>query len=155
LVRSGRQQQEVKLSIKSELLALQQTNSDGILHAAEVVAWARKNTESRLHAAIEWDDATAAEAHRLWQVRQLIQIHVVADDGAPTLVSLSLDRKAGGGYRSISDVAKRPDLRDIMLQDALDELNRVQAKYQRVTELASVWQEAEQIRTRTRRKRAA
>ena len=128
---------------------------DGILHAPAVVSWARANPDSALHNAIEWDNDRAADAHRLWQVRQLIQLHVTTEDGAPQLVSLSFDRKGTGGYRSISDVVKVPDLRAIMLQDALDELQRVQIKYQRVQELASIWQEAEQVRTRSRRRKAA
>lgn len=137
------------MSIRSELLSIQHACPDGVLHASDVVAWAKENAESALHSAIEWNNKKAADAHRLWQVRQLIQLHVVTEDGAPQLVSLSIDRKVGGGYRSVSDVVEKPDLRAILLQDALDELERVQAKYQRVEALATVWQEAETVRARS------
>ena len=50
----------------------------------------------------------------------------------------------------MADVLPRPDLRDIMLADALRELERMQAKYEHVSELASVWAEAERVRARQR-----
>lgn len=136
------------MTIKSELLTIQHASTDNILHAGDVVEWARDNPESALHRAIEWNNQKAADAHRLWQVRQLIAVHVVSDDGAPMVVSLSIDRNAAGGYRAISDVAEKPDLREIMLADALAELERVQLKYQRVTELSKVWEEADAVKTR-------
>lgn len=152
--------EETKLSIRSELLSIQHATPDNILHAADVVEWAQANSESALHRSIQWDDRKAAHEYRLWQVRQLITIHVVQEDSTPLLVSLSIDRIEGGGYRSISDVLPVPDLRAIMLADALAELQRVQAKYQRVEELQRVWQEAESARReqqqpRTRQRRGA
>lgn len=130
------------MSVKSELLEIQAADENGMLHPSSVVAWARANSDSELHRMIEWNDRRAADAHRLWQVRQLIQLHVVAEDGSPQLVSLTIDRRAGGGYRSMPDVLRTPDLREVLLQDALNELDRVRAKYERVTELARVWAEA-------------
>lgn len=143
------------MTIKTELLQIQTANAEHILFPLEVVTWARTNPDSALHRAIEWDNQRAADAHRLWQVRQLIQLHVTSEDGAPQMVSLTFDRKANGGYRSIDDVVRVPQLREIMLQDALDELNRVQAKFQKVTELTKVWEEANTVRQRSRRRRAA
>lgn len=133
------------MSIKSELLSLQHSDPQNTLHVADAVRWARENPTSLLHGALEWDDRVAAEAHRFSQVRQLIAVHVLNDEGAPMVVSLSIDRKAGGGYRDITDVGARPDLRQIMLADALNELERVRVKYERVQELASVWDEADRI----------
>ncbi len=135
------------MTIASELLALQQASTDGKLHCREVVEWARENPASALHSAIEWDDTKAAASYRIWQVRHLIELHITSGNGGPVLVSLSVDRGANGGYRLMSDVAAAPDLREIMLQDALAELERVQRKYSRITELARVWEEAEKVRS--------
>ncbi len=145
------------MSIKSELLRIQQADPDNVLRPVEVVEWAAENKDSDLYRALEWDDPTAAHQHRLWQVRQLIMIHVTTEDRTPLLVSLSIDRRnEGGGYRAISDVADHPDLREIMLADALAELERVQTKYARVQELAEVWREADKVQaTRPRRTRRA
>lgn len=145
------------MSIKTELLAIQQADPGHVLHVSDVKEWARENTHSALFRSIEWDNDIAAERHRDWQIRQLIQIHVISEDRTPMLVNLSIDRVAGGGYRSVSDVIGVKDLREIMLADALAELQRVQLKYQRVTELSSVWIEAERVRTqpRVRQRRGA
>ena len=146
------------MTIKSELLGLQHSDPQNVLRVETVVQWARENPDSLLHRAIEWNDVRAAEAHRYHQVRQLIAVHVLSDEGAPLVVSLSIDRKAGGGYRDLSDVGRVPELRAVMLQDALDELERVREKYARVQELSKVWEEAERIAAEspqpTRRRRA-
>ena len=80
-----------------------------------------------------------------------------ADNTRTNWPCLSIDRKAGGGYRKMSDVLKAPDLREIMLADALAELERVQLKYARVEELARVWAEAAAVEQRigARRRRRA
>lgn len=143
------------MSIKSELLAIQLANQDRMLHCNEVVAWAKKNTRSELHAALDWDDKSAAHKFRLSQVRQLITLHIVSADRAPQMVSLTIDRKDGGGYRSISDVLAMPSLREIMLEDALLELERMKARFARVQELATVWDAAQEVRVKTPRRKKA
>lgn len=142
------------MSIKDELLALKQASDDGLLHADLVVDWAEANPASSLHAQFQWDDVIAAREFRIYQARRLIQLHVVAEDGSPQMVSLSFDRTKGGGYRSLSDVLQSRDLSDIMLADALAELERVQKRYERVKELTSVWAEVNQVRVRRSRRKA-
>lgn len=141
------------MTIRTELLALQAAADDGILHPRLVVEWARDNPRSALHAAIEWDDTKAAEEYRVWQVRHLIRLNIQQDSGTPTFVSLSIDRMKGGGYRAVSDVIAAPDLRAIMLRDALAELERMQAKYESLTALSDVWEAADRVRKRTGAKR--
>lgn len=134
------------MTIKSELLAIQDASTDGILHCNKVVEWARTHPESALYSVIEWENEKAADEYRLWQVRKLIQLHIISEDGDPVVVSLSVDQRSGGGYRSVSDVIKVPDLREIMLQDALNELERMHRKFARVEALAGVWREVEVVR---------
>jgi hypothetical protein len=134
------------MSIRSELLSLQHSDPQNVLHAEDAISWAAENPNSDLHAALEWNDQKAAHEHRLSQVRHLIQLHVVNDDSTPMLVSLSIDRRRGGGYRSLDEVGRVPELREVLLADALAELERVQTKYARVTELMRVWEEAERAR---------
>ena len=137
--------------IKAELLALQARSSDKMLHAHKVVAWARAHPKSAIFSEIEWDAEKAATEYRLWQVRRLIQIHVTVAAGTPVLVSLTLDRGGGGGYRAIDDVVADRDMSAVMLKDALNELTRIQAKYARVSDLVSVWAEVERVRVRASR----
>jgi hypothetical protein len=122
--------------IGTELLKLR--DKEGKISAAGAVEWAAKNKKSHLHAALEWDDAIAGVAHRVWQVRNLIAVHVLDAEGSRRFVSLSIDR-GEGGYRQISDVMSSADLRKVMLDDALAELERMQKKYRHLQELETVW----------------
>lgn len=136
------------MTIKSELMNIQHAHPENVLHPNDVVEWAKDNPGSLVYKSLEWDDKRAAEGYRLAQVRRLIQIHVVTEEYQPMVVSLSIDRKAGGGYRDMQDVGAKPDLRQIMLDDALAELERVKAKYSRLQELVSVWEATEQVAAR-------
>jgi len=134
--------------IGDELLALQ--NDEGKINPAEAVEWARTNVDSHLHAKLEWDDSVAGEKYRIWQVRTLISVHIVDSEGARKFVSLSIDRKEGG-YRPINEVLARIDLREVMLRDALEELERVQRKYQHLQELSEVWAARDRVKRRRRK----
>lgn len=133
------------MSIESELLLIK--GKKKLLLAEDALEWAEKNEDSDLHKSLEWDDTKAAREHRLWQVRRLISIHVSFEaDGGRRMVSLTIDRvKPGGGYRDINDVLKSRSLYDIMLKDALMELDRLRLKYERIKELEPVWEAADEV----------
>jgi len=135
-------------TIAAELLALR--TNQGVINPPEVVRWARVNPESRLHAALTWDDEVAAERYRIWQVRSLISVHIVDADGGRKFVSLSIDRSGGhsGGYRPLAEVMSDETLRDVMLKDALAELERVQKRFEKLKELAGVWEELHKVKRR-------
>ena len=144
----------MSMAIADELMALR--NNNGVINPAHVVAWAKDNPTSRLHASLEWDNDLAGERWRREQVRQLIAVHVVDADGSRKLISLSIDRTASGGYRPIDEVMGTATLREVMLKDALAELDRVQKKYERLQELERVWAAANQVREgRASRRKAA
>lgn len=134
--------------VRNELLAIQRASKDKMLHAATVVGWARRNRKSALHRQFEWNNTKAANEYRIWQARRLIQLTIVSDDGGPQLVSLSLDRISGGGYRDVGDVVSNRKLSEIMLHDALAELQRVQARFARVKELTSVWKAVKRVQSK-------
>lgn len=134
------------MSIQSELTALKARST--LLRAEAVVEWARKHPASALHKALEWDNAKAAEEFRIWQVRRLIAIFVVSAEGDRTLISLSIDRTAGGGYRSFDDIALDVRFSEVALQDALQELERVRKKYHRLKQLIRVWAEIDKVKAR-------
>lgn len=110
-----------------------------LLHPGEVVDWAKRNPQSTLHRQFNWNDTDAANEYRLWQARRLIALHVIAPSGERKMVSLSIDRVKGGGYRTVDDAVRVKTLRDTMLKDALAELRRVRDRYQSVKELAAVF----------------
>lgn len=135
---------QAKMTIRDELVALQKRH--GILRPEQAVEWAREHPASALHAAVDWNDTTAAHQHRIWQIRQLIAVHVVNQEGVRQMVSLTIDRVNAGGYRLLNDVMETESLREVLLADALAELERIKAKYLGLVELTRVWEEADLVK---------
>lgn len=141
------------MTIESELRALK--NPDGLLVVEDIYRWVQAHPESKLHGALEWDDARAGYEWRLTQIRRLIHIHVTYEDGGPQFISLSVDRhRPGGGYRDLQDLRTDRSLWDIALADALNELARLQKKYERLQALTPIWAAAEEVRRGRRRGRS-
>jgi hypothetical protein len=129
-----------KSKIREELLNIAREHR-GIIQPSIVVAKAR-DARSPLHSCFEWDNSKAAEAFRLEQARGLIRTYVtvISEENHPqdVFVSLSTDRKTGGGYRILADVINDGDMKKILLKDALDEMIYFTNKYNRLQELSSV-----------------
>lgn len=132
------------MTIETELLGLR--NDEGLIVPEDAVEWARANPQSDLHHSLEWDDERAAHQYRLWQVRKLIAIYVVSEEGHRATVSLKSDRSRGAGYRLVNDVMRNAEMRQQALNEALAELQRLQERYQYPQELARVFEEAEHVR---------
>lgn len=147
----------VKNQIAEELTRIQQS-AGGMLRPADVVEYARTNEESALHRQFEWDDSAAAEKYRIWQARAIIRLSVtvIADNVEPVraLVSLSTDRKAGGGYRSIEAVLADEAEREQLLNDALLELNRAKRRYKSLAKLSPVWDALDTVSVEVQKKTA-
>lgn len=141
------------MSIREELT--QFLDDDGVIVAEKAHEWAKKNPKSALYKSLEWNDAKAGYEYRLWQIRTLIRVHIInKDTGMREVVSLSIDRKnPGGGYRSMDDVLSSEDMTDILLRDALLELNRVEKKYKDLKALAGVWAAVARVKTKTEKKK--
>jgi hypothetical protein len=93
----------------------------GVLMVDDVLNEA-KNESSPLHDHFEWDDSVAADAHRRYQARVLIQrCKITLVDSAPTqvraFVSLQSDREIGGGYRLTTTVMDDEAMREELLRD--------------------------------------
>lgn len=93
----------------------------GVLMVDDVLNEAR-NEGSPLHDHFEWDDSVAADAHRRYQARVLIQrCKITLVDSAPTqvraFVSLQSDREIGGGYRLTTTVMDDEAMREELLRD--------------------------------------
>lgn len=139
-------------AIRAELEALA---SGGLINPHTVVDRAR-DPDSALHDKFTWDDTEAAANWRLEEARRLIRVFViqpVTENAEPVraFVSLSSDRKHGGGYRALADVLSDEELKAQLLTDALAELNVFKAKYARVRELQPVFKAAERAEKKHRR----
>lgn len=126
------------MSIETELLSIM--GDSELLIVEDALDWASSHRNSELAKNLEWDDAKAGHEHRLNQMRKLIAVHVTFSGGERKMVSLTIDRvKPGGGYRDIDDVLRTRSLYDIMLSDALAELERLEKKYQHIKSLQPIW----------------
>lgn len=109
--------------------------SGGRMTAAAVIEEARPDT-SPFHPYIEWNDARAAEEHRLSQARHILNgigVRVVSiknevRSAGPIVVNVSTDRQRPvtadgvqrnlGNYVLVSSLKDRPDERRVALEDA-------------------------------------
>lgn len=149
------------LTITEELFEIQKKNG-GILNPRDVVNYAR-NKFTALHKKFQWDDTIAAEEYRIWQARHIIRLEVdiippvstgkrqiVTDiktaKQTRSFISLSTDREADGGYRSMVAVLSNKSLREQMLEDAKNDMNIFRRKYAVLSELAEVFAAMDKIR---------
>ncbi len=135
------------MSIESELLAIKGTKE--LLTAEEVVAWASKHPKSKLYRQFEWNNSKAAAEYRIWQARRVIALYITYANDERRFISLSLDRtNEGGGYRDINEVLQSQSLHEIMLADALRELERIRLHYDALKALKPVWTAVAKVRKR-------
>lgn len=149
-----------KERVREELEQLRINNGGEFVAPAVVVDYAKRNKRSALHKEFEWNNTKAAQQFRLEQARHLIRLYVNVietengDIPARMYVSLERDRKRSGGYRTLTSVMTNAELRAQLLQQALDELQRVRRKYQTLQELAPIFAAMDRVVQRTTRARA-
>ena len=122
-----------------EALDAIRVESGGQLHPQAVVAGAR-DPKSVLHPHFEWNDAKAAEAHRMDQARALIRsIRVIDeedDQRRPAFLSIRADD--GIGYRAFRDVIASVDLRERLLAQAQRDLDSWTLRYRELREIVEL-----------------
>lgn len=120
----------------------------------EDVVEAASDESSPLHSWFEWDDTEAARAYRIWQARVLIRtrVTIIQDSQEPMriFVNLTSERNEGLGYRELVSVMSNPDMREQLLADALEEMDRFRQKYEQLKELAEVFSAIKKVRARPR-----
>lgn len=138
---------------QAELAALAEIReaNGGILRGEDVLTVAA-NPDHILHPKFQWDDSVAGHQYRLWQAREMITVYVSVVVQAPEVntvqvyVSLSTDQSnPGGGYRLREAVLVNPVHRLVLLTDAINELRRVQCKYNDLVELAAVFTAIDEV----------
>lgn len=132
------------------------SRNGGILQP-EIVVEEAKNPKSVLHSQFEWDDVKASHEYRIWQARMLIRVAVqIIPNGNEqpqrVFVSLKTDRyKDGGGYRAMVDVLSDSEMREQLLQQALDDMEYFRQKYAQLTELTQIFSDMEKVRVKYKR----
>lgn len=113
---------------------------------SEIVDKARDNG-TELHKCFEWDDAVAAEKHRLHQARQLV-CHLVIretvqEDKPPIRFFFKPD--SGAGYQPTRIIVRNQDSYQSLLADAMRDLEALRVKYRSLSELERVFDEIDSL----------
>ena len=109
---------------------------DGVIEPETVVAESR-TPSAPLHSCFEWDDEKAAHKYRITQAQNIIRAIVVVDEAKQpeTRAFVSVQRE----YHPVSVVVRNPEKREILLQNALNELRWFERKYNTLQELSNVF----------------
>lgn len=148
------------MTIFEELEKIRVQNN-GVVYPKSVVDFARDPT-TELHTKFDWDDATASEKYRLWQARQIIvsvMVHIIPKEKREIQAYVSLkndrytkvgsDSELSGGYRFLVDVLQTPALRKTLLEEAIEEFESWQTKYQDIKELVDIFDAAKTVKQKS------
>lgn len=138
-----------KTKLQEELETIREDNN-GVLRAEDVIRYAEDHPDSVLYGQFTWDNEVAAIHYRLSQARRLIRMHVfvIPNSSSETRIYVSLEQDrmmAGGGYRHIHEVMSDAAQREMLLRQALREIQRWRQKYQNIKELAIIFSSIDEI----------
>lgn len=113
---------------------------------AQIVEKAR-DPSTELHKCFEWDDAIAAERHRLDQARQVVRHLVIREtireDKPP--IRFFFKPESGSGYQPTQIIVRNQDSYQTLLASALRDLEALRVKYHSLNELESVFEAIEEL----------
>ena len=115
----------------------------GKLTCEQIVSFAEPQ-KSPLHDYFTWDDTEAARLYRFEEARRLLRVavRVLPCDGkdivSRVFVSLTPDRDDGNVFRNVVTVMQDKELRQVMLDDARNEMEAFISKYKTLKELSEV-----------------
>lgn len=121
----------------------------GRVHPGDLVEDARPE-DAPLHPCFEWDDSVAAEKWRLDQARAVLRALVILPSDVPdaepvrAFIAIGSDNEPND-YMPLNVVMTDEELRRRTLRAALEDLNRVKARYQTLRELEKVWAALEEV----------
>lgn len=123
---------------------------DGFLTPAQVLSEA-SSPESLLHQRFDWDDTTAAAKYRLDQARQLIRSCKITIETKPdTFVRVRSFVSVPDTYMPTEEALSDPATRDVVMQQALREIQTLRLKYRGLVD----FDEALQLAMRSEQKAA-
>ena len=122
----------------------------GVVTARDIVDRARPKN-SPIHDLFEWDNKIAAEKWRLHTATQVLCCLVKTDeDSTPQKAYVNIEVKEAtktGIYANIKKAMSDAETREVVLQNALNELKAFKAKYSHLSELAKIFEEIENLTT--------
>jgi len=97
-----------------------------------------KHPKSPLHKHFDWDDTTAAHAHRLVQAQKLItSFYVITSKGyeVPSVVSIRVTDSPNRTYMATNKAIESPNLCEQVIQQAINGLLQWKKRYQMFAKL--------------------
>lgn len=136
--------------VAGEELERIRVHQNGRLESADVVE-ASRIKEAPLHDHFEWNDAKAAEAHRVEQARYLIRsIEVMVErsdsEVVPIRAFVSVQRDEDRSYTSTFHALADPDLRGQVVNQAWKELEAWRQRHAELVEFARIFTAMDQAR---------
>lgn len=131
--------QKIKLPVDAETTARELhriAESNGGVLDPQAVVNASRDEQAVLHGLFEWDDTIAAEKYRVVQAKFIIRNVTVEEVGEPEIRAFSsVGRRE---YVPTRTALAQADMRKIVLQNALDDIQAFQAKYRALTQVAGI-----------------
>lgn len=116
---------------------------DGVIEP-ETVVLESESPSAPLHSCFEWDNEKAAHKYRITQAQGIIRAIVSVNEtekSPETRAFVSVERE----YHPFSVVIRNPEKRDILLQNALNELHCFEKKYNSLCELSGVFSAIKEV----------
>lgn len=115
---------------------------------AQTVLDANREENTPLHDEFEWNDAVAAELHRLEQARLLIRMICVSPEKQEqnTNVRAFFKVSDANGYESLNVIIKDEDKYSKLLAQAISEFKAFENKYHSLTELVPLFETFKRIK---------
>lgn len=103
--------------------------------------------DAPLHGCFEWRDDVAAERYRESQARYIIRsLEMNVEEHQPVRAFMKLSASVSNSYQATDVLMKDSDSRELLLEQALRELNALRVKYAALKELADVFSELEKAK---------
>lgn len=122
----------------------------GLVTPGLVVDDARKKS-SPLHPCFDWDDHVAGEKWRIEQARDLLGSLVVVVENDPKAEPVRAfiaigERNEPNDFMALDTVMGNAELRARALKNALDDFRLLRQRYNRLSELAQVWEAVDRVK---------
>lgn len=102
-----------------------------------------RDESTELHKCFEWDDAIAAEKHRLQQARYVVHFLVIEEEIVPTSrpeIRLFHKTESAEGYKHTKLIVRQENEYEKLLARAWAELRAFKAKYSCLAELQEIFE---------------
>ena len=110
---------------------------------------ANRNEDAPLHNEFEWDDQKAAEQHRLYQARHIINCLCIKPESSQkekvNSIRAFVKTTLESPYQSLNVILQSKDSYDAMLARAKKELESFISKYQTLAELKPVFEAYKEV----------